>query len=191
MNSGQTAATRSHDEIANAIRAFTPAEWARLRRVAGYYARPQIGAKDLLQEAFARALDGRQCPVHVSVVKFLAEIIRSVANGEGEKVEHRLPLVSIVGKTGEPLTEVLDRADRAQSVEERLIAEQDAAQLRRDILQLFDDDPVAQIIVEGIMEEMDGEELRELSGLDKTAYDSKRKLIRRRIDKQYPEGWKP
>ena len=41
------------------------------------------------------------------------------------------------------------------------------------------------------MEEMTAEEMRELTGLDKTGYDSKRKLIRRRIDKQYPEGWKP
>ena len=35
------------------------------------------------------------------------------------------------------------------------------------------------------------DEVRELTGLDKTAYDSKRKLIRRRIDKKYPEGFKP
>jgi RNA polymerase sigma-70 factor (ECF subfamily) len=41
---------------------------------------------------------------------------------------------------------------------------------------------------------MDGwsaEELRAYTGLDKTAYDSKRKLIRRRLNKAYSEGWKP
>jgi hypothetical protein len=42
-----------------------------------------------------------------------------------------------------------------------------------------------------VMEELTVDEMRELTGLDKIAYDSKRKLIRRRIDKQYPGGWKP
>jgi RNA polymerase sigma-70 factor (ECF subfamily) len=41
------------------------------------------------------------------------------------------------------------------------------------------------------MENLNADELRELTGLDKTAYDSKLKLIRRRIDNKYPEGWKP
>lgn len=191
MNSGQVATHRSRDEIADAICTLTRADWARLRKIANYYARPQIGPKDLLQEAFARALDGRTCPAHVDVVKFLAEAMRSIADGEGEKVEHRLPLVSIVAKTGEALPEALNHPDRSPTAEGRLIGEEEAGLLRRNILAIFDDDPVAQIIVEGMMEEMNAEELRELSGLDKTAYDSKRKLIRRRIDKQYPEGWTP
>jgi len=191
VNSGQVAAHRNRDEIADAIRTLTSADWARLRKVANYYARPQIGPKDLLQEAFVRALDGRTCPAHVDVVKFLAEAMRSIADGESEKVEHRLPLVSIVAKTGEALPQAVNHPDPALSAEDWLIDEEEAGLLRRNILAIFDDDPVAQIIVEGMMEEMNAEELRELSGLDKTAYDSKRKLIRRRIDKQYPEGWKP
>lgn len=191
MNSGQVAATRGRDEIADAIRTLTPADLARLRKVAGVYARSQIGPKDLLQEAFVRALDGRSCPAHVDVVKFLAEAMRSIADGEGEKVEHRLPRVSIVSKTGEPLTEALNCPDPAPSAEDGMISDASAALIRSKILALFEDDPIAQIIVEGMMEEMNAEELHELSGLDKTGYDSKRKLIRRRIDKQYPEGWKP
>lgn len=191
MNSGQVAAHRNRDEIADAIRTLTSADWARLRKVANYYARPQIGPKDLLQEAFVRALDGRTCPAHVDVVKFLAEAMRSIADSESEKVEHRLPLVSIAAKTGEALPQAVDHPDSALSAEDWLIDEEEAGLLRRNILAIFDDDPVAQIIVEGMMEEMNAEELRELSDLDKTAYDSKRKLIRRRIDKQYSEGWKP
>jgi hypothetical protein len=58
------------------------------------------------------------------------------------------------------------------------------------ILNVFADDPTAQIIVEGIMEGMDGEELRALTELDDTAFGSKRRLIRRRIDKAFPKGWK-
>ena len=44
-------------------------------------------------------------------------------------------------------------------------------------------EPVAQVIVEGIMEGQRGEDLRALTDLDPTAYQSKRRLIRRRIAK--------
>jgi len=191
VDSGQVATTRSRDEIASAIRALTPADLVRLRKVAQHYAAGRrIEVNDLLQEAFVRAIDSRACPTHVSVVKFLAEAMRSIAHGEAEKVENRLILVS-VAQTGQHQMDALDYPDAAQNAEAGLVSEQDAAAIRRALLALFDDDPVARDIVEGSMEEMTAEELRELTGLDKTAYDSKRKLIRRRIDKAYPEGWKP
>jgi RNA polymerase sigma-70 factor (ECF subfamily) len=40
-------------------------------------------------------------------------------------------------------------------------------------------------------EGIEGEELRELTELDMTGYATKRRLIRRRIDKAFPQGWKP
>ena len=57
------------------------------------------------------------------------------------------------------------------------------------LLSLFEDDEIAQLILEGMMEGIEGEELRELTDLDNTAYQSKRRLIRRRIDKKFPKGW--
>jgi hypothetical protein len=32
----------------------------------------------------------RNCPKHVDVVKFLVEAMRSIANGEGQKVENQV-----------------------------------------------------------------------------------------------------
>ncbi len=193
MNSGQVAATRTRDEIAAAIRSLTAVDLARLKMVARKYAfgRP-IEPDDLLQEAYARALDSRACPSHVDVVKFLAEAMRSIAHGEAEKVEHKVTLVRIA-KTGGPYDadSIKDEADNAET---RMIAAQRAERCiatHAAVVALFDDDPTAQLVLEGMMEEMTTEEMRELTGLDKTGYDSKRKLIRRRIDKQYPEGWKP
>lgn len=193
MNLGQ-AAVRSRDEIAGAIRSLTPANLARLKMVARKYAfgRP-IAPDDLLQEACMRALDSRAWPANVDVVKFLAEAMRSIAHGESEKVEHKVVLVPIA-KTGGPADEVLSLPDEADDAETRLIATEQANRcvaLCAEIIGLFEDDPTAQLILEGMMEEMTAEELRELTGLDKTAYESKRKLIRRRIDKHFPEGWKP
>jgi RNA polymerase sigma-70 factor (ECF subfamily) len=190
VHSGQVATTRSRNEIESAIRSFTPADWVRLKKVARYYSsgRP-IEANDLLQEAFVRAIDGRTCPTHVDVVKFIAEAMRSIASGEAEKAEHRLALVS-VAKTGDHQAKALNFPDPAENAEDELINQQRVTELRHALLVLFDDDPVARDVLEGIMEGMTAEELRELTDLDKTAYDTKRKLIRRRIDKAYPKGWK-
>jgi DNA-directed RNA polymerase specialized sigma24 family protein len=181
--SGQVVATRSRDEIESAILAFTPADWARLTKAAHYFAsgRP-IEAEDLLQEAFLRALDdGRHCPVNVDVVWFLKQAMRSIAHGELEKASSRADLVSADS----------EKPDPSPGLEEEVVDRQYDAAFRLAIFALFEDDPVAHDAVEGIMEGLEGAELRELLGLDKTAYATKRKLIRRRIDKAYPRGLKP
>lgn len=190
MSAGQPA-SRSHDEIAAAIRNLTPADWARLKLVARKYAggRP-IEPDDLLQEALVRSFDSRVCPAHVDVVRFLAEVMRSIAHGEAEKAKYKLVLVSLA-KTGEPPAKALDVPDPTPGAEASMISEESAAGICKALFSLFDDDPEARDIVEGTMEEMTAEELRDLTGLSQTAYNSKRRLIRRRIDSAYPQGWKP
>jgi hypothetical protein len=92
-----TTALRTRDELADAIRGFSEADWGRLRKVAAAYARGRlIEADDLLQETFRRALSGRRkCPAHITVVKFLAETMRSIAHGDKEKIEKGPLLVAI------------------------------------------------------------------------------------------------
>jgi DNA-directed RNA polymerase specialized sigma24 family protein len=194
VNSGPVPAFRSRDGIAAAIRSFTPADLARLRMVARRYSfRRPIEPDELLQEAYLRALDSRACPAHVDVVKFLAEAMRSIAHGEAEKVEHKATFVSIAATDGSE-DQACSVPDEADDAETKIIAAQRAERsvaVHATIVALFDDDPTAKLVLEGMMEEMTVEEVRELTGLDKTGYDSKRKLIRRRIDKEYPEGFKP
>jgi DNA-directed RNA polymerase specialized sigma24 family protein len=194
VNSGRVTGFRSRDEIANAIRSFTPADLARLKLVAKKYSygRP-IDPEDLLQEACLRALDSRTCPADVDVVKFLAEAVRSIAHGEADKAEHRAITVSIDGsdKSNDDAFEIEDDSDSAET---KMIAAERAQRcvaIHAEIVALFNDDPVAKLVLEGAMDDLTVEEMCGLTGLDKTAYASKRKLIRRRIDKQYPEGWKP
>jgi RNA polymerase sigma-70 factor (ECF subfamily) len=185
-------AIRSHQEIADAIRAFTPAQWVRLRKVSQRYGGPHFEPKDLLQEAFRRALEedgGRNCPIDVDIVKFVADAMRSIANGELGKAKGCPPLVAVANHGGEHPG--VDPPDPSLNAEEFLARDQDAAAIRRHILSLFDDDPCARDIVEGTMAELTAEELRELTGLDGAAYASKRRLIRRRIDNKYPKGWMP
>jgi RNA polymerase sigma-70 factor (ECF subfamily) len=190
----QNSATLSPAEVAAAIRALPAAGWYRLDRIAAYYARAcPLEADDLRQEALVRALTGtRQCPIGVDVVRFLGEAMRSMAS-DSVKADKRK--ATQAGGTGLHLV-TLEDAEAIDSIvspsatpEAALIAEEEAARIRQAILDLFADDVVAQTIVEGDMEGMEAEEIRNLTGLDKTAYASARRLIRRRIDKAFPEGW--
>lgn len=191
MAFGEAVKVLSRVEVADAIRSLTPASLIRLRKVAAYYSlgRP-LDPNDLLQEAFLRALDTRQCPAHVDVVRFLAEAIRSIAYDTSQRVENKVILVP-VAKTGGDGSEALNVPDPEPSAENRMIEVEDEKAFRDALFKLFEDDPVARDIVEGDLEGMVAEELRELTGLDKTSYASKRKLIRRRIDKAIARGWKP
>jgi DNA-directed RNA polymerase specialized sigma24 family protein len=186
-----TEPVRTRAEIAAAIRAFSPVQWARLRKVAGYYALGRlVEAEDLLQEVFRRALDGeRKCPVSVDVVRFLAEAIRSVRDGELKRAKRRPFLVPRPPPGGES-AQVPEPIDPTPNAEEQLAAaDEDGARERKrqEVIGLFADDAAAQVIVEGLMEGVRGEDLRALTDLDPTAYESKRRLIRRRIEKRFKD----
>jgi DNA-directed RNA polymerase specialized sigma24 family protein len=180
-------AVLSEDEIVDAIRALSAASWNRLRRVARVFCRGRpIEPEDLLQEAFARAIDGsRNCPRNIDIVRFLTGAMRSIASGAIKSLTRQpdfraLPLINDDGLA-------LDPPDRRPTAEQQIISDQEAARIRREMLDLFQDDLTAQVLVEGMMEEMEGEDLRATTDLSKVAFASKRRFIRRRLDK----GWKP
>jgi len=149
-----------------------------------------IEAADLLQEALARSIDGRVCPIHVDIIRFLAQAMRSIAHGEAEKVEHKLPLISL-SKEADHAALMANVPDSKLGPEDKIIDEQEAADSLRRIQGLFEDDSVAWDIVQAMKEGWKGEELRELSGLNEKDYASKRTLIRRRFNSAFPEGRKP
>ncbi|HET6224132.1 MAG TPA: hypothetical protein VFE11_18300 [Dongiaceae bacterium] len=168
------------------------AGWLRLRKVARALCRG-CGADpdDLLQEAFQRALDGsRQCPGNVDVIRFLAGVMRSIAS-DWSKARRRRPEISLVGPSGSLQAVVVQVRDVNANAYERLAVDQEAAYLRQSLRDLFADDRVAQALLDGIMEGRTGEELRSLTALSETGLASKRRLIRRRIDKAFPKEWKP
>jgi DNA-directed RNA polymerase specialized sigma24 family protein len=131
LTAREATAVRTRDEIADAIRGLSPAQWARLRLVAVRYAwRGRSEPEDLLQEAFCRALedDGRDCPQHVDVVKFLAEAMRSIADGEADKRKNQVTVVPIGA---------VDPEDHRLNAEDAIDNEQKAAAIRCAILALF------------------------------------------------------
>lgn len=72
-----------------------------------------------------------------------------------------------------------------------LAGEQEATRMKRMILDLFADDLVAQNMLSAIFDGAEGENLRSLTDLNETEFASKRRLIRRRIDKAFAKELKP
>jgi DNA-directed RNA polymerase specialized sigma24 family protein len=158
------AAILSPDEAGAAIRSLGAADKIALMKIARLYAKKTpYDHEDLLQEAMCRVLSGaRAWPRALAPLPFLWGVVRSIAWEWRKETPDTMP------DGGDPAGE-----------ERRAIAGLDVAK----IIALFDDDPAAQAIVRGMMEGARGQELQELSGLDKSDYESKRTKIRRRIEK--------
>jgi DNA-directed RNA polymerase specialized sigma24 family protein len=182
--------TFSVTEIDEAISSMPAAGLIRLSKVAVAFGRGVIDPDDLLHEAFLSALEGRRkCPRDVDVVRFLAQAMRSIACNHLKSLSQLPEIYSI--STGNNDDEVgLDPACGRPNAEETVISDQEVVEIKSVILSLFKDDEMAHIMVEGSMEGMEAEDLYDLTHLDKTAFASKRRLIRRRIDGAFPEGWK-
>ena len=151
-------------EITNVINTLRDGEKTAIVKIARLYARKtSYGHEDLLQEAYCRVLDGRRGWLRgVPAVPFFHGVMRSIA-WEWKR---------------EFTSQEIDIGDEG-AVERGTLAKIDVMK----ILALFDDDPSARKIVLGMMDGARGEELQESSGLDPTEYESKRRKIRRRIEK--------
>ena len=175
--------SRTRDDVESAVRAFSIADWSRLHKVAKAFSfNTGWTFEDLLQEAIMRTLQGtRNCPGDVDVMKHLIDTMSSIADGERDKAHNQVPHLP----TAQPgIEDVEDPASPEWSAEDNLAYEGG----RTEILAMFDDDPVARDMVEGILARFDTEQLKELTGLQGTAYNTKRTLVRRRLLKLSPKG---
>ena len=193
---GSDASALTHLEIHRAIAALGQADWLRLHKVARALCRNVcrsggFDADDLLQEAFQRALNGgRQCPRDVEVTRFLAGVMRSIASDWG-KARRRRPEMRLDAPSGALLEVVVQVRDGCLDAEELLASTEESAGVIERIKDLFADDPTALKIIDGMLEGRAGAELRSAAELSEKEFASKRRLIRRRIDKAFPKEWKP
>lgn len=183
MAAGSAKDCLTADEFRAAWLALSVADLERLRR----YSIRLVGseaAATLRQEALYKALSGeRQCKRDGHVVQFLAGAMRSLAWSARNSAKRR-PTVELE-VVGPSIVEQESGGDPHQQLEQA----QECELIRQKVLALFDDDPIAQVLVEGVMEDMEGQELCELAGIDTEQLATKRKLIRRRIDRAFPRGW--
>lgn len=133
VSSQEAAGPRDQTEIAQAISSLTAADWLRLRKVSHLYARRDMSAKDVLQEAIARALEGsRVWPKGVDFVRFLVGVMSSIANVEYEKAKLRPTLVMIDGEKGGG--ETVDYPDPTAGPEDQAIQRQQVVRIRSAVL---------------------------------------------------------
>ena len=186
--------TLSTEEAKTALSALSDADMLRLSKISRRYCAGRIDPNDLLQQAFMVILAGdRKWPCDINIMCFMVGTIRSLASSRF-KSHNRSPELHLVATADgyddeENLIETTTPYD-GPNAEQTLILEQETTAIYEAALRLFEDDEIAKLIVEGDMDGMSAAELRELTGLEQTAYNSKRRLIRRRIDSAYPEGWK-
>ena len=164
------------------LKLVTKMELLRLKAVARLLARglpPEVGWSDLLQEAFARVLDGsRKCPEDLPLVVFLAGIMRSIRAQyfrRARRVAARLPQIRVeLDLDDHPDSEA---SDPTPDPERSLIAMQQLAEIDR----LFADDRQAQQVIEGLFEGWSPEQIRARYDMSRTDYDSTRKRMRRAL----------
>jgi DNA-directed RNA polymerase specialized sigma24 family protein len=145
----------------------------RLKATARLLARglePEFHWWDLLQEAFARVLNGsRRVPPDVPVDAFMAGVMRSIrAECWRKRSRHADPASS---------RETMEAPDPAADPERAALAEEELKSIER----LFEDDPLALNILEGLADGLSAEEIRGRYGISNTGYDSARKRMRRAL----------
>lgn len=159
----------------------TEADLLRLKVIARLHARglpPHVGWGDLLQEAFARVLDGsRRQPEGVPMVAFLAGVMRSIKEHHWRQARRGARQHPKVLADYGALDSDEQVADPAPSPERRVIAFEEMEAIKR----LFEGDWRAQQILDALYEGWTPDETCARYGLSKTDYDSTRKRMRRAL----------
>jgi DNA-directed RNA polymerase specialized sigma24 family protein len=178
----------STDELREAFR-LTPVERARLimaarSLISGTDYRPE----DLVSEAIVRALDGtRSCPRSVAPTTFLFNAMKSIASAAWEARSLRPRIVSMDEPEAGKVVEVV--RDPSGSIEDRLVAREDTSRRVEALMELFKEDQDALCVVMGDLDDLEAEEIRGVCGLDEKAYHTVRRRIRRKIEREFPQGW--
>jgi DNA-directed RNA polymerase specialized sigma24 family protein len=188
---GDTSNRYSPDEIKTALAGLSQADMGRLIEMSEVLAkRCRLSGDDLLNEAFCRALEGRRrCGRGTSIVGFLWGVMRSLASEEIEaiKTDRRPVLVSEFAKDG-------DR-DAGQDVLTVNLTPGDGAMVSRihdkavleKIEALVSGDEQLAMLVEGLKENLRGEALQELLGVDVKGLAALRKRLKRSLTSIDPE----
>jgi hypothetical protein len=118
---------------------------------------------------------------------FLVMTMKSIASHDREQ---RWKSLQVVPRHGEASVAPSECPADQPSPEQHVI-EQQAVDTVKQIHDLFQDDPEAQLVIMGWADDLRGRALREATGLDQDALDYAGKRIRTRMKKKYPNGWIP
>ena len=174
------------NEVRVMLRELDRPSVAKIDKVAKWFApRCRMPAEDLTQEAFTRLLAGtRKLPRGGDVVAIIAGVIRSIASQEVEAIRTGLREV----RRPPDGSEGRDLPDPAPSPERLLASARDDGAVIAAISRMIEDDEQLQLLVEGICDDMRGEELEELLGVDTKRLATVRKRLSRRLQAAFPKG---
>jgi DNA-directed RNA polymerase specialized sigma24 family protein len=165
-----------------ALKLVTDCDLLRLKVIARLHGRslpPDVSWADLLQEAFARVLDGsRAIPPGVATVAFLAGVMRSIKADHWRRRRRATEQQPALATQYQLLSRQSAEACDPQPDPERWLI---AAQQLQAVGTLFAQDPVALQIIVGLGDGLTAEEIRATLGMTKTDYDSARKRMRRAL----------
>jgi hypothetical protein len=169
----------SPDELRAAIAEFKDLDWLRVKKAAVHFSkRCRCEWSDLQNEALVRSLDGRRkCPRNVAVTTFLGNVIRSIASEEDEMDGHVALSDELEAQqnSASGLTDLTKPSDPAAST-------MDAQKMIAEAIAAFDGDETGEMLFEGTVDGMEGQELREFLELSQKDFDSKRRFVRRRLN---------
>ena len=186
------------EEIAQAIEKLTRGEWAKLHSFARNRARMMalrgsaFTEEDLVADAIFALLEERRHwnSKKVDFVGVLMGAIRSIASNYRQATENgdfALPASQFLlpaedeDEAGSP-TET--HPDGRPTPEQVVIV----SDLLSDVYELFSEDPEALVIMDGLRDRMSGTEIIDALQIDRKAYESIVRRIRRKIAARWPKG---
>ena len=174
--------TLSPAEIRAEIDRLSDLDWLRVKKAALYFSgRCRLEWRELQNEALVRSLDGRRkCPKRVRVTTFLGNVIRSIASERDELEGHLAlsPELEVQQASPAGLTPLVEPADP-------VVSTIDAISLIEEVFGALGGDHIAELLLEGVIEGKEGQELCEFLGLAQTEFNSKRRFVRRHISQYF------
>ena len=191
------------EEIGEAVENLTEAELGRIHRAAQYalFGTEYTDPLELLGEAVQRTLEGvgvtegRHWPKGVHFVAYIIRTMQSIADGSSESItqSRTAHLETMAGRNGDAdlalaqegfaSPDVVEQAVEIEETEERqACAAADSALIEA----YFANDDEIQFLIMGDKEDMKPQDLRAISGMDQTAYDTARRRFRRGLNTLMP-----
>jgi hypothetical protein len=194
------------DDIRQAIESLTTEETSRLRRAARYclFGTAYSDPHELINEAVKRAMNaamgqkGRKWPKSVPFLAFMIKTMQGLAddslNSSGQRLTVSVEDMTLEGSTADEALaavrgydhhhkDVVSMAVGAQEAQER----HEAAKPDADAIDAYfaGDDGIGYLIM-GMKDGMKPAEVREISGMSQTEYDTAKRRFRRGLDKLFP-----
>lgn len=192
------------DEISEAIEKLLPEEWAKLyayaknrvRMMALYGA--ALDAEDLVQSAITAMLEERRTwnPKKVTFIGVLMGAMKSIASNHKEKSlksGYSVPESQLAtgDEDDEPETPVQLHPDSRLNPEEQLLAaehDNESIGFVEDLYAFFGDDLEALLVMDCWKEGLTGTEIIQTLEIDRKAYETIVRRIRRKSTAQWPKG---